>query len=224
MKKLTEQLMKLVNKCILGGNKLQLNRYLELTEASIIGCEHKTYLLRLSSTYTDLRELNRQIYNYNYNLEQSAKHNKRMEKFQHSEDSNEQLAEDFIKFQDYVYSLMSTKNYKSRISKSKVKVKLFNLHNLFGDDDEEALRDVQQEGRLYLWEGLKKYGHLPEKAKNFKGRLDNGHKRVKSSKSTFVFQNLRNKYINLGKQTNSKKFIHINVEFKPEVLGEKEHE
>jgi len=220
MKKLTEQLIKMVNKCILGGTELELDKYLKLVEDASVDNKHQTHLLRLSAMHTNLRELNRQIYDYNYCLEQSAKHTKSMDKFNHSQDDDDQLKEDFDKFHDYVYSLMSTKNYKSRVSKSKAKVHLFNIHTIYGDDEEESLRDVQQEGRLYLWEGLKKYGYLPKKAKNFKGRLDGGgFKRTKSSKSTFVFQNLKNNYINLGSKANSDKYRHINIEFKPEILS-----
>lgn len=214
--------MKIVNKCIVDGEKLNLEKYLNAVQNSSVAVIHKTYLLKLSDRCSSLRALNKKIYDYNYDLEQATKHTKRMDKFNYSEESDEVLKEDFDKFHDYVYSLISLKNYKSRVAKSGAKVQLYNIHNIYGKDEDETLKDVLQEGRLYLWEGLKKYGRHPEKAKNFKGRLDKGFERIKSSKSTFVFQNMKNNYINLGSRSSSDKFKHFPVEFSQRTMGEKD--
>jgi len=212
--------MKMVNKGIIETRPLPLSDYLDLIQESDIEAKHKTHLLRIPTNNESLALINRALFDYNESLEQSIKHEKRMKKFHNNPEPDEKLHEDFDKFHDYVYSLISLKNYKSKMSKSGKKVALYNVNTLFGNDDEEMLKDVLQEGRLYLWEGLKKYGTLPSKAKNFNGRLDKGHERKKSSKSTFVFQNLKNSYINLGTKSSSKKFKRIDTEFKAEMFGD----
>jgi len=207
------------------NREFPLENFLNTVQASNIDSTHKTHLLRIPIEDKPLALINREIFNYNERTTAQIKHEKSMQKFQNSSYTDEELLEHFEQFQDYVYSLVSLKNYKSKTSKSKKKVRLYDINTLFGNDDEQMKQDVFQEGRMYLWEGLKKYGVLPKKAKNFNGRMDKGHKRKTSGKSTFVFQNIRNNYINLGKKSNSKKFNgdehkRIDVEFKPEIYGE----
>jgi len=218
-KKLIEKLMKYVNSCIVKSKVVD-----KIEFGGIVGQmdnQHRDGLTKLLESTPNMALLNKKIFSYNYDLEQSEKRKKSMKKFKNQE-SNEQLNKDFEQFKNYVYSLLSTNNYQSKMSKTKVKVRLLSIANLFGKDDSENFKDLVQEGNLYLWEGLKKYGVLPDKAKNFNGRFEEGYKRHKSSKSTFVLHNLKNSYLNLGYKASSDKFKHIPIELKGEGIIEGE--
>jgi len=222
--KSVEKLIRYINKCIQDrndGNDTFSKEACDLliTSSNILN-NHKLQIMDICVNSRKLTQINRKIFSYNEKIKQDAKHEKSMHKFKNQED-NKVLCQDFLDFEKYVYSLLSTKTYKSKISKSNVKVKLLDINNLFGYDDKETHKDIIQQGRLFLWEGLKKYGKFPEKAKNFNGRLDNGYERKKSSKSTFVFKNLANHYRNLGIKASSEKFTSgVPVELTPTIVGE----
>jgi hypothetical protein len=214
MNKLIEELMLLVNDSIKDNTHLDLDILRERVNNSDCSLSEKSTLLEVINTPSDLTNLNKKLFNIGYEDERKAKHIKTMKKFRNNED-NKTLVEDFFKYENYVYSLISTKTYKSKMSKTKSKVELLDIHNTFGHDAAEAHKDLIQEGKLYLWEGLKKFGVLPEKDKKFGGQT---RERKVAGKSTFVHENLKNNLINLGIKSSSDKFRATLLEFKNEIL------
>lgn len=217
MEKLIEQLMLAITESIKTNTKFDKITLLDILNKSDVDNTHKLNILKVIETNDNLTVLSRKLFNIGDNYEQEQKHAKSLRKYKNTED-NAQLIKDFEQYERYVYSLISTKNYKSRVSQTGEKVRLLDIHTIFGHDPAEQLKDLIQEGKFYLWEGLKKYGVLPEKSKNFGGRMDKGHERKTSSKSTFVHTNIKNNLINLGSRASSDKFKHIAIEFKPEIL------
>ena len=102
-----------------------------------------------------------------------------------------ELTEDFLKYEKYIYSILSTEKYKSKPGKSKKKVIIYNSHLLAMD-----FEDLVQEGRKYLWEALIRYGKFSPRSKTNKI----------ASKSTFVYRHVYNIIINLGKKCSCKKY------------------
>jgi hypothetical protein len=219
-----EILMKYINRCI-KNNNFNREELLKLIDTSIFEEEKEDVLSLISKYQGDLTVLNKKLFNYFDDKRLENKYEKSQKKFNRNSEEQVQLEIGYKQYEDYVYSIVQTENYKARPSKKmNQKVKLLRIHNLFGHDPDQTLKDVFQEGRLYIWEGLKKYGVLPQKAKNFEGRMDQGYERNISGKSTFVFKNLFNSLSNLSFKSSSDKFTYIPVEFEPEVLGERDED
>lgn len=221
----TEPLLKYINKCIIKDQEFDFEEFNDLLYKQDLPAEDRLHVLSLiSKSKNNLTQINREMYDYFYEKEENAKYAKSMKKFERNIEDDAKIEEAYKQYENYVYSIISLKNYKSKMSKTQSKVKLFNIENLFGHDSEQTLKDVLQEGRLYLVEGLKKFGVLPDKAKNFEGRMDQGYQRNISSKSTFVHQNLKNSLLNLSLKSASDKFAFTPVEYKPETFGEQDLE
>lgn len=110
-----------------------------------------------------------------------------------------ELQGDFIKYEKYIYSILGTGEYHSKVNKAKNKVNIYDV-KMLGMDFE----DLVQQGRLFLWEALLRYGFFPEKSKT------EGPRKA-ASKSTFVYKHITNMFINLGIKASSRKFKRTDV-------------
>jgi len=115
-----------------------------------------------------------------------------------SEKELKELYADYTKYEKYIYSILGTKDYHSKVGKSKRKVNIYDA-KMLGMDFE----DLVQQGREFLWEALLRYGK-PTK---------NGNKpKNVASKSTFVFTHLTNMFKNLGIKASSSKFKRVDID------------
>ena len=110
-----------------------------------------------------------------------------------TESKKKELEKDFLKYEKYIYSILGTNEYHSKVNSTKGKVNIYNA-KMLGMEFE----DLVQQGRIFLWEALLQYGIFPKKYKNKDRKI--------ASKSTFVYRHLYFQFINLGIKANSKKY------------------
>jgi hypothetical protein len=148
--------------------------------------------------------MNKRLYEYMDNYIQKEKKNKRNKQFHRDLDGD--LVYGYLKkFKNLIYSILSIRNgYKSKDNLTRSKVRMSNIDNIYGLDKGESFKDLIQDGHLFILEALRKYGR-PEN---------------QCSESTFVFMDLKRKFINLSKKASSGKYRRVDIEYSPEIMGE----
>lgn len=159
--------------------------------------------VEFSTDKKSLAKLNKYIFQLREDLKDLKKKEKALAR-QIGTLSEAERLELFQQFEKYIYDIIETPDYKSK-NRNK-KVYLGYLENIWGHGliDETGrwkgnTEDIFQEGRMYLWEVLQRFGKRPDKRKNFKERDRQGDKNSKSSASTFAYGSVARLFINLGK-------------------------
>ena len=167
MIKIPEKTIKYINSCIRCNTVFDDKYFISTVCSEIKEYDHKVDIL--SFPRFNLLKLNKLIYNYFYDLKENVKNDKYLDQFQGTLNFTE-MNNAFYNNVKMVNSLISLGNHKKRNLQA---INLYKLKNIYGVDKSGIWEDIFQEGRLYLWEAIRKFDNTRTEIKidTFANRL-----------------------------------------------------
>lgn len=186
MEDICQELIRKINSYIIEGKDIDFNVLLPIVLNSNLDIDIRMDLFAIiSNNSNNVREINKKLHDY-YMNEKSSNSGLNFNI------SDKQIEKDYNKYKNVILWMMGIGKYKWK----KAELNAYCLNNIFGNDYEQLIKDIESEGKIFLVECLRSYDET-------KG----------ASKLTFIKSHLKNRFENLSKKSILSKYKHIEVEF-----------